>query len=102
MVLFGPYNPSSDTFSNFTTASTDALNNGQGYRAALYTTAGTITFKGGIEIANKTVNGLTAEKFNLVGNPYTTGYSLKGFVTDNSSNLDNLNTAITLQNHKAN
>ncbi|MDP5104918.1 MAG: T9SS type A sorting domain-containing protein [Polaribacter sp.] len=84
---FAPYTTADDSWSYFTTSSTDALANGTGYSAKL-NASGDISFTGTINTAdvNASVSFL-GNGFNLVGNPYTAYINSKTFL-DANSNLD--------------
>ena len=96
-VLFSTYVPSGDSYSNYTydQSSSTALESGKGYRLARFGSSGPIEFIGTFNKDDITLSSLTNNAFNLIGNPFTTGFSLNGFVTDNSSNLDDLSVAVT-------
>ena len=71
-VLFGTYNFSENSYTNFITSTTDGLNVGQGYRVALKDNDGELILKGDLVVDDVTLSSLTNNAFNLVGNPFTT------------------------------
>jgi hypothetical protein len=84
---FAPYTTTDDTWSYFTTSSTDALVNGAGYSAKL-NASGDISFTGSINTVDVDASvSFAANGFNLVGNPYTSHINSKTFL-DANSNLD--------------
>lgn len=84
---FAPYTTADDSWSYFTTSSTDALANGTGYSAKL-NASGDISFTGTINTADVNASvSFSGNGFNLVGNPYTAHINSKTFL-DANSNLD--------------
>jgi hypothetical protein len=84
---FAPYLTSGNSWSYFTTSSTDALIAGIGYSAKL-ASAGDLSFTGTINTADVSVAvANTGTGFNLIGNPFTSHLNSATFLTDNSANL---------------
>jgi hypothetical protein len=84
---FAPYLTSGNSWSYFTTSSTDALIAGIGYSAKL-ASAGDLSFTGTINTADVSVAvANTGTGFNLIGNPFTSHLNSATFLTDNSDNL---------------
>lgn len=84
---FAPYTTSNDTWSFFTSSSTDALPSGTGYSAKL-SADGDISFSGEINTSDVTPTiSSDGNGFNLLGNPYTAHVNSKTFL-DANTNLD--------------
>jgi hypothetical protein len=84
---FAPYLASGNSWSYFTTSSSDALIAGIGYSAKL-ASAGDLSFTGAINTTDVSVavsNAVTG--FNLIGNPFTSHLNSATFLTDNTANL---------------
>jgi predicted outer membrane repeat protein len=84
---FAPYTTDGNSWSYFSTSSTDALIAGIGYSAKL-ASAGDLSFTGTINTADVSVAvANTGTGFNLIGNPFTSHLNSATFLTDNSANL---------------
>ncbi|PQJ74063.1 T9SS type A sorting domain-containing protein [Polaribacter gangjinensis] len=83
---FASYTPTTNQWSYFTTASTDALAAGKGFSAKLGST-GNLSFTGTINTAdvNVSITSDVTGYFNLVGNPYTSFINSKTFLEDNTN-----------------
>ena len=88
---FAPYNNgiSSNNWSYYTDANTDALANGLGY-SIKRSTAGEIIYKGTLNNANVTPNVTigAGTAFNLLGNPFAGYYNSGALLINNSTNLE--------------
>ncbi|WP_422104220.1 lamin tail domain-containing protein [Winogradskyella sp.] len=98
--LFGPFDKTSGTYTNYSSTATDALTPGVGYRAAT-TDNGTLEFSGGINQSNVSVaisdsGPLEFSKWNLVGNPYPSYINVQAFLNNatNAALLEANNVAI--------
>ncbi|PQJ75923.1 hypothetical protein BTO13_12125 [Polaribacter gangjinensis] len=84
---FASYTPTTNQWSYFTTASTDALAAGKGFSAKLGST-GNLSFTGTINTADVSVAVSNAGTgFNLIGNPFTSHVNSASLLGDNSANL---------------
>ncbi|MCT4630138.1 M14 family zinc carboxypeptidase [Winogradskyella sp.] len=97
LYLFGPFEKPSNDYVLFANNETANLEAGKGYRVAS-TDNGTFTFSGNVSTGNVTVPivkvGSNFDKWNLIGNPYTTYISLADFLAANISELDPFSAAI--------
>ena len=90
------YNPTTNAYNAFFTSGSGSAGAGKGY--CLRTAAnGIVTFTGNLQAGTVSVTGLTASKWNLIGNPYTSALSINtatspssvsNFILANSSYLD--------------
>jgi hypothetical protein len=97
LYLFGPFEKPSNDYVLFANNEAANLEAGKGYRVAS-TDNGTFTFSGNVSTGNVTVPivkvGSNFDKWNLIGNPYTTYISLADFLAANISELDPFSAAI--------
>jgi hypothetical protein len=91
------YNGSDDTWTYNTLPSTGAINSGTGYSVKL-NAAGNVYFTGTIPSGDTQITDLTASKFNLIGNPYTSYVTASSLLANNSANLSEQTTWIWDQN----
>jgi len=100
------YNPETNSWNapGFTNLSSEGLGAGKGFsmRTALN---GIVTFSGSLQAGVLSVSGLTAGKWNCVGNPYTSAIgidlnsnSFANFLSENSLNFDSSYGAIYIWN----
>ncbi|NRA91506.1 MAG: DUF5011 domain-containing protein, partial [Psychroserpens sp.] len=95
--LFGPFEKPVNDYALYTSTETATLDAGIGYRTAS-TDDGTFTFEGAV--TNGTLNipivktGTDFEKWNMVGNPYTSYIRLDTFLTENLTQLESQTVAI--------
>ena len=84
---FAPYLTSGNSWSYFTTSSSDALIAGIGYSTKL-ASSGDLSFTGTINTTDVSVAvANTGTGFNLIGNPFTSHLTSATFLTDNTANL---------------
>ena len=80
------YNGSDDTWTYNTDTSTGTITSGSGYSVKL-SAAANISFSGTIPSGDQQMTGLTASKFNLIGNPYPSYVSVSTLLANNSASL---------------
>jgi len=97
LYLFGPFEKPSNDYVLYANTEASNLEAGRGYRVAS-TDNGTFTFTGAVSTGNVNVpivkSGATYDKWNLIGNPYTTYISLADFLAANISELDIFSAAV--------
>ena len=95
--LFGPFEKPSNQYVLYANNEITNLEAGKGYRVAS-TDDGTFTFTGDVSTGNVTIpiekTGSNYDKWNLIGNPYTTYISLSDFLAANISELDTFSAAV--------
>ncbi|GAB4154147.1 MAG: hypothetical protein Tsb0033_01730 [Winogradskyella sp.] len=97
LYLFGPFEKPSNDYVLFANNEAASLEAGVGYRVAS-TDNGTFTFTGDVTTGNVTIpiekTGSNYDKWNLIGNPYTTYISLADFLAANITELDLFSAAV--------
>ncbi|MEO1030109.1 MAG: M14 family zinc carboxypeptidase [Bacteroidota bacterium] len=97
LYLFGPFEKPTNEYMLFANTETSTLDAGKGYRVAS-TDNGTFTFSGAVSTGNIDIpilkSGPNYDKWNLIGNPYTTYITLSDFLSANISELDIFSAAI--------
>ncbi len=97
LYLFGPFEKPTNEYQIYSNTESAQLNLATGYRAAS-TDNGTFAFTGNVNTSAVTIPiqkaGSTYDKWNLVGNPYTSYIKLHEFLLENLSNLDSQSVAI--------
>ena len=95
--LFGPFEKPTNSYSLYANNEAVNLEAGKGYRVAS-TDNGTFMFTGAVNTGSVDISieksGSNYDKWNLIGNPYTTYISLADFLTANISELDLLSAAV--------
>lgn len=97
LYLFGPFEKPANTYELFSNTETVNLEAAVGYRAAS-TNDGTFTFSG--TVTNQSLNvpivkaGIDYDKWNLIGNPYTSYIKLEDFLLANLNELDPYTVAV--------
>ncbi|WP_111683128.1 M14 family zinc carboxypeptidase [Winogradskyella tangerina] len=95
--LFGTFEKPANDYGLFANTETATLDLGTGYRVAS-TDNGTFMFTGSVSTGNVDIpiqkTGTNYDKWNLIGNPYTTYISLADFLTANISELDLFSAAV--------
>ncbi len=97
LYLFGPFEKPTNEYQTYSNVESSNLEAGKGYRAAS-TDNGTFMFSGAV--TNSTLNipivkvGSNYDKWNLIGNPYTSYLKLEEFLTANINELDAQSAAI--------
>ncbi|WP_084205945.1 reprolysin-like metallopeptidase [Psychroserpens mesophilus] len=91
LYLFGPFEKPANTYGLFSNAEAVNLEAAKGYRAAS-TDDGTFTFSGAVTNQSLSVpivkTGTEYDKWNLIGNPYTSYIKLEDFLLANLNELD--------------
>ncbi|MBR9915766.1 MAG: DUF5011 domain-containing protein, partial [Algicola sp.] len=91
LYLFGPFEKPSNSYGLFSNVEVATLGAGNGYRAAS-TDDGTFTFSGAVTTGSLSVpivkSGTDFDKWNLIGNPYTSYIKLEDFLQANLNELD--------------
>ncbi|WP_299367455.1 M14 family zinc carboxypeptidase [Winogradskyella sp.] len=97
LYLFGPFEKPTNDYMLFANTEVATLEAGTGYRVAS-TDNGTFTFTGAVSTGNVDIPiskvGSNYEKWNLIGNPYTTYISLADFLAANITELDFFSAAV--------
>lgn len=95
--LFGPFEKPTNNYSLYANNEVVNLEAGKGYRAASADN-GTFMFTGAVNTGSVNISieksGTNYDKWNLIGNPYTTYISLADFLTTNIPKLDLLSAAV--------
>lgn len=95
--LFGNFEKPTNDYLLFANNEAVNLEAGKGYRVAS-TDNGTFTFSGAVSTGNVNVaiekTGSNYDKWNLIGNPYTTYIKLEDFLSANVSELDPFSAAV--------
>lgn len=91
LYLFGPFEKPLNQYALFASNETATLDAAKGYRTAS-TDDGTFTFEGAVTTGSLSVpiekTGLDYDKWNLIGNPYTSYIRLEDFLMANLNELD--------------
>ncbi len=97
LYLFGPFEKPLNDYAIFSNSETATLDAGTGYRAAS-TDDGTFTFEGAVTTGTLNVpivkTGSDFDKWNLIGNPYTSYIKLSDFLAENINEMDSQSVAV--------